>query len=516
MARTLNKYMFDNAVNYSDAKRRFNEASRLLGGHDSAAGAFYEAWNAGRQTIRAYHDEEHFYDIAGREAIRDWANAVRFRAGIYHDVVRQHVDVKGDNKKGFAPGIEEAIGQYICREGKTIYLANDPALKNDALFQAALALFNVDENERSKNDIVLSPTTEQPAGQNELLSTLYAIQQAKAIGISAKYILAEMAHIRATIPFQFESLEGQLHVANEVLPTQQRLSADEMKQVLIGAVRMANADLASFTKPFDEFIKGSRAMMLESIAGTPDNFDKPAFMLAAAMRPVSFLDRMLAGKTRIFHSAHGQPDAASLAADEEKAMENSRIMGDYLYANASAATLVAAIHVANTPEGETPSVDVSLEALLYRQFTLTPRASGQLSEHGKIALKECQKKILITDQVAAYLLETLGSEGIKKLAKLAHATGVQSAPAKPGMGTKESANDFLQEAAALFAEKGVDFTAVRHDLEQAMQSLALPFVSREQYTQRTEETKTHLQKLLRSDSWKGNGWMQGQQGQKPF
>ncbi len=483
--------MSEGISSYASVSQKFDAANSMLVGHpaDSQA-ALRQAWDAGRQPIRSYHSEQHFLDVAGRGEITDWVEAVRFRAGINHDVVYQHVDNKGENKTGFAPHVEDTISRYIKRSGNTITLSDNEDLKDDTLFQAALKIFNFSEEKRTtKEGITLSPFF----GQNEFLSALYAMEQARALGIPDKYILAEMTHIQGTVPFEahnhFNTLENRLEEANELLAPQKQLSGDEILKVIKSSVRMANADVDSFRRNFGEFIVDTRNLMVENVAGSPDHLDKPAFMLTACMGPVGFLEGTVAAKSpqgekRIFHAVHGQPDGAAMERDENKGIENIYTMGEYLRANAAAVAMVTALHVANTPVNETPSTDISLNALLNRDFSLEARAKGELSKFGATALAEAKKRNLITDPVGAYLLETLGSDGIKELAQLANKTGINPARAtpsspdpKPGMNTKELADTFLNKAAEIFSSKGVDFADVRKDLEGIQKTQELPVVN---------------------------------------
>ncbi|MBY0406146.1 MAG: hypothetical protein K2Q01_00510, partial [Rickettsiales bacterium] len=197
---------------YQKARAMFGQANEMLAGKKLDDGAaFVEAWKSGEQTIRTYHDEEHFFDVAGRDGVKDVMSAVRFRAGVNHDVVYQHVDAKGDNQTGFSDGVEKKIAKFISRKGDSIYLSASPELKEDRLFQAALTLFDFNESDRmSKDGIKLDPYDRQ----NELLSALYAIEQGRALGIPDKYILAEVAHIQGTVPFgpaeHFEAMQEKL------------------------------------------------------------------------------------------------------------------------------------------------------------------------------------------------------------------------------------------------------------------------------------------------------------------
>ena len=275
---------------YFEARQKFSDAnSMLIGKAVDDRELFSQAWGAGEQQIRTYHDDEHFFDIAGRGKLESVMDAVRFRAGINHDVVYQHVDAKGKHHTGFAPEVEEVLGKYITRQGGAIALSKDPQLADDTLFQATLQLFNIDEAKRTGEGITLSPF----AGQNELLSALYAVEQGKKLGVPNKYILAEVAHIQGTVPFgpegHFEELKKRLEQANSTLPD--KLSKSEITEAIKSSVRMANVDVASFTKEFPDFIKDSRALLVENVAVNPENLDKPAFMLAASMGPVGFFRR---------------------------------------------------------------------------------------------------------------------------------------------------------------------------------------------------------------------------------
>ncbi|MBY0406277.1 MAG: hypothetical protein K2Q01_01175, partial [Rickettsiales bacterium] len=279
-----------------------------------------------------------------------------------------------------------------------------------------------------------------------------------------------------------------------------------------------NMDVSSFAKDFKDFIPDSRALLVENVEDGPNQLDTPSSALKALMGPVKFLGEFIgpnspSGKNRIFHSVNGEVDSTALAAKEFKALENIAAMSQYFRANASAVALVTALHVA-----EGGDVKASITKLLHRNFTLKPHKESALTLAGKTALQETKKDILMTDQVAGYLLTSLGSDGIEKLAKLSAETGIvlNEKMKTDGMETKEKAIAFLDKAKDIFESKRVSFGAIKHDLTEGMHAKPLPAITADDYAKKAQESRGKLDKQLNSmgstmdklmsGDWKKAGW----------
>lgn len=470
----------------------FTKASLFLAPQaspETCEGFFNNVWDSGQQTNRFFHDSEHFLDIAGRGKIQNWLDAVHFRAGMNHDVVYHHIDIKehlqkpvqadtGSDKqtKGFAPGVRKLIGGYVTGDIH-LQLSRSPSLDDDKLFQAALTIFGFDNAKRKNEGISLNPLN----GQNEFLSALYGMKQAQALGIPDKYILAEMAHIEATIPFgpqsgshdRFELLEDRLTVANDALKA--GLGDKDIERVVHSAVEMANKDVASFKWDFSRFIKRTFLFNAENVQGSVENLDKPAPFFQNCLGTALFLESVVGDPEKaIFHSFRNHPHKKERTKDENKAKSNILTLREYLTANAVAVALMTALENANNPTNEPEHQ--KLDYLFLHKFSLKATHTGELTAYGKAALKYARKEggTLISDPVAAFLLEELGSDAIKQLANVAKEHGIEPVPAndahnnpypKPGMLTKQTAEDFLSKVEELFCDKDMDFAPVRHQLE---------------------------------------------------
>lgn len=476
---------------YTLARPLFFKSNEILSeGRPDSAAAFETIMAAGEQKSRFFHDSDHFFGVANKTEINNWIDAVRFRAAMNHDIVYHQVDVKGENKRsGIVPDVEKKIEPFIVRQGKAIYINPDPSLSDNILFQAALKFFNFDDKTRISKKIELNPFS----GQNEFLSALYAIEQAKELGIPDKYILAEMVHIAGTVPFLepnvFTSYRDRLALANKCLPQDKRLTVDEIERTMRSATDMANQDVVNFRENFkDKFLPNAYLIAVENVAGDKRNMSIPAYFLQASSGQANFLSHVgecSVNKTKsVFHGYKNDPAPNVLKEWESLARENINALVEYSRATSAAVVMMTALHMVHSPAAE-PSADVQMDELFSRDYTLHPFVEGKLTTEGKVALDYAQHRIqggcepaYVSDNVAAYLFEMLGSEGIKELGMIADATSIHPQAAieikgiagKPGVDRRQSAEDFLSEVERVFKKHHVDYARVTEELSNLLKS----------------------------------------------
>ncbi len=449
-------------------QQRFRQCVEKLGGDGAKSdNAFAPVWNAGRQACRKFHDINHFYEVAGKNkpAHPSAMQAIRYMAGMYHDVVYRQVDSR-THASGFTPEILATLDKYLVQQNGTYVLREDLPEQNRLLYQAAVEIF--------------TPPGQPLKVTNEFLSALYGMENAKSLGIADKHILAMMAHIEATLPFgppdHFDKLEVRLRKANELLPSSQQLSEREIESTMKSAAHTANVDVIGFRQKFSVFMNKTYDLTYE-MCGGKEALDNPDTMLRACMGQTGFLEDCVLKnpQARVYHSAYSEPADFKLQTHERRAEQNIRVMGEYMRANAVTASLVTALHISqhqSAPEIQ----DISLNSLLRRNFRLYPEPEGLLNEAGEIALTQMKKQTLVTDEVAAYLMESMGSDVIHKLGNLANETGICPDPAKgkPGIATPETAKAFLNKVKALCKEENIDYSIISETLSTVMQADIMP------------------------------------------
>ncbi len=508
------------------AAQQFIEANRILGSKapvEQLRAEFGRVWETGEQMMRGYHDTAHFLDIAGEGKVTTPERAVRFLSGMNHDVAYVGVDAKGGDRSGFTKEVGERLkSKYIdVAPDGSITLKPAASLPTDPLFQEAVKLFSSDKMPLvdANGKVVPGAKLNATAGQNEFLSALYALEQGKALGLPDKVIIDQISHIQGTVPFDkpshFAELQTKLIETYSKLPEFKGATPDVIKaaaeKTIRSTVDMANADVMSFSKNTPEkFIAETTRLMYENVAGGPDMLDRPASMLAALVGPEGFLERGIPafklegmveksakGIATIYHAEPGaSPERlAEIARMEAAGVKNIRIMGEYLRANQAAAGLATALARADGKTGE-----LSLGEMLNRNYDLKPGSKGALTPEGVAALEVSKNGGLVTDPMAAYLLETLGSEGIEKLSKLIKETGVlpDAKSGKLGVDSPEAAKKFLDEVKTkVFGGNEEAFKPVRTQLEAALKAAPIKTVSPEDLVNRNaEKAKTFAKDAL--------------------
>lgn len=423
------------------AHLRFQRAVMILtNNHDPKKGQvatiFTQIWHSGSQPNRFFHTTSHYFNVAGSTKIRSPLDAVRFFAGMTHDVVSC-----ADQKNGITTQIHAELAPYFLKKGEGFFIRNVSDAKQDPLFAAALDIFGLAAGER------LSPT----AGQNEFLSGIYALKKGRELGIPDRYLVAILAHIESTIAFgapdRFQILEKRLRATNQRLSVP--LTEEEIVSTLRSAMHMANRDVRDFKRDFSAFINGTRLLLRENAKNHATTLDTPEHLFKECMNMALFLENIrTASQQRSRCIFHISPYATILERDailaaEATGQEIILRASEYLRANAAAAALVGAIAVHQKSNN---SLSLILDHALLLQL---PQAQTALSCSPEV-LAETSKNILTTDQVAGYLLTHLGTEGVEKLSALANNINSASEKSHEGLGNPSSASAFLCQAQELF------------------------------------------------------------------
>ncbi|MFO1242261.1 MAG: hypothetical protein U1E36_03550 [Rickettsiales bacterium] len=451
---------------------------------EKSATALREIVDAGEQAARFYHDTQHFLAIASSNEITDWLSAVRYRAGLNHDVVYHHVDLKGNDGVGFTPAIHNKLEKYI-EDGHPLKVKDDLNLSEDKLFKAAVLLFGYNEDERLKGNLKLNPLDRQ----NEFLSALYAIEQGRALGIPDKYILAEIVHIRATVPFGppdiFSEINKNLRIINDDLSTRDTLTNYDINRIMHSAVDMANTDVVDFKRDFGrDFLANGYRLYYENAPEAYSNFNVPSGFLQTIAKQEWFLSNIVMagsqkGTNSVFHAFDSAPSATVAKEWEEKACQNIKALKVFTQANASAVMLLTSLYVAQ-------GGDARRELENYRDNPLPSQHPAELSDSGMIVYNYLKHQndgrgSLVTEPTALYLLERLGSDGVEKLYNLVNQTGIDpieiGKESKPGIRTHKTASAFLSNAAKIFKEHGIEFEKVKKDLHCLLPPKNLPNIS---------------------------------------
>lgn len=315
---------------------------------------FDRLWHSGQQPSRYYHGCSHYRDVAGNlPAEPSPAEAVRYVAGMYHDVVYHHVDVKLSpralgGEAGFAPGVAEVL-QHLATlqthrlEGKPfveIQFNRPLDAATSALMQGAHRLFH------DRTQIETMPL-DPYRNQNEYLSALLALHDGLALGIAPRHVLAVLAMIEGTCPFgardRLVRLGERLNQASHTL--QQAglvgLSPDEQAKILYAAEAMGNCDVANFREDYPAFIANSRKLLAEALPRLGDDFDNPAAMLTAMRNMCQFMEFVASHDTMcVFHHADGTPHA-----DDAAAKANIAAAAIYLKASVAGIALLMADNI---------------------------------------------------------------------------------------------------------------------------------------------------------------------------
>ncbi len=317
------------------SKELYKSAIKLAGGDSELADASFSAiCSSAEQPRRFFHGFEHYMSVAASEdaPFSNIFQPVRFLAGCYHDVAYVHIDRK-DGNEGLHPAIQSAIEQFgrlhIHNDGAVSITLNDDS---PALLQAANIIFGYAPDAQ-----VIE--LQWYSNQNEYLSALFGLSSGLALGIEAKYLLAQTALIEATVPFgapdRLLKLRARLSEANQRL--EHGLDAYDIEDTLVQAEAMGNRDVIDFEKPFGAFVENSFLVLLENSMGnvSAENADViDPVMMATAMsgmaKYLSFIaDHSVATPPlrSVFHLVNGARHPM-----ESRAIANIRKLNDYLRA----------------------------------------------------------------------------------------------------------------------------------------------------------------------------------------
>jgi hypothetical protein len=303
-----------------------NAAVAILGGEPSRSVPAFEAiWQSGTQPRRFFHNVTHYASVAGAEValqrkqlglapFETSVSALRFIAGLCHDVAYVHVDAKADKASdGFAPHIRQQLETLVTlqpHESGNVLLRLHTHVAQDSLIQAVLHLFGI----KPEDDAV---QLQWYHNQNEFLSALFAVAAGRSMGLQDAQLLAIAALIEATVPFgspaRLLALKDRLLHANAMLA--EALPAEEMEALIASAEQMANQDVGDFEKHFADFVLNSQRLLLENCAGTAQgnaaDCISPVHLATAMSGMADFLMSIADASAQnpptrsIFHKANG-------------------------------------------------------------------------------------------------------------------------------------------------------------------------------------------------------------------
>ncbi len=256
---------------------------------------------------RHFHGLKHFLNIANalddeedRGSIKSpQIQAVAKHAGLSHDIVYHQVD-------GFHSDVAQTLQPYIGEITEGAPLASYTLKKkgDPTITTMAKTVFAISED--TIPDVY--------SGGNELLSAIYAAARGQAEDIPTKYLLAEMAIIEATIPFQkperMQDLEQRLKNANDRLPNNKKLTNDELADTMHVATHISNIDVIGFRGESGEFAKNTKRLISESA-----NYSQ-SLEQAKTNQRIFLKDTLLPGlqngSKTIFHGYAGVPSNETL------------------------------------------------------------------------------------------------------------------------------------------------------------------------------------------------------------
>lgn len=422
-------------------RKLFEEATRQLGGNPlpETFSMIEQAGNTALNPRRVYHTLAHFNEISdsqhirlledlpslrdnfhklGWDALYDTVTAVMVRAGAHHDII-YHVDADYIPARILRQETLDILPPQSVDLPYSDYsvTSSDPEGPEGTLLDMARSLFDV-----RPRDIL-----NQFTGKNEFLSAVYAGLQGLKEGIPLKYLMAEMAMIETTRPFEdadrMDRLKKRLDAANGLLPIAERMDGQEMDAFLLGATHLANVDVLDFARSFDHFLKGSVALLHE--AGRPCSTLEDYFIRAGNREAffLNLLNKIHGGDVAIFHNIRigderaGEffPPRGALNICESRAQENIR--KDILMCRALklSTALAAAVEVAHG-EGDLHSIPARLETT---RSALTAGYSAMRDPNmteTAMAMRECALDAPIL-ALASYLLGHVSETDLLRLSE---------------------------------------------------------------------------------------------------
>lgn len=347
---------------------------------------------------RYFHSVQHVMDVAGDD------DPVEMLAGLYHDVVYYQVD------QGLAPRIRALLDPYFVAVNGVFQLRT-PVLAVDPPVQRVCTVFGRD------------PTAPLPAlGQNEFLSAFIAAAELADL-LDAAQLTAVLACIEGTIPFR--AADSFARLAERLATTPLAATGPEaVRQAVQRAVRIANRDVANFSDPQPgRFLDNTWALIPES---NPSLQNAALYTIRdyriALEKMESFLHRL--APEAVFHAYADQPDAATLAALQQRTRHNLSVAVGYLHVKLYTIALLEALAVATG--GDAPLVyfmgDLRYQGagfLRIEDFLLPPAGQAAatdidptvqaLLEEGRTEESSYDMK---TSPISAYFYCFLGHSGI--------------------------------------------------------------------------------------------------------
>jgi len=462
----------DAARDESQSLRHYREtfvsATRTLGGQEQEE-TFSRIKRAGDASLnprRLYHTLAHFQEISAAAHLRlledmapfqeefrklglmplyDVVVAVMVRAGAHHDIIyhvdRDYIpaDILRDETFGILPprSIDAPHSDYVVTSA-------EPPGEAGVIVDMARVVFDV-----LPRDILT-----QFGGKNEFLSAVYAGLQGWKEGIPLKYLLAEMAMIEATRPFDPPDRLARLRIrfesANRLLPAASQLDREEMDAFLLGAAQLANVDVLDFARDFNHFLKGSVNLLLE--AGRPV-ITLEDYFIRARNREAFFLNllsKLHNGDAAVFHSLAvsrgGEscfPPRGAVEICEKRARENIR--KDVLMSRAlKVATALSAAIEATYGEGNLDAISSLLEANQAQMLAGYPAMRDPSMMETAMAIRDGAHSIPLLG-LASYLLGHLSETSLLRLSeKTSHQFQAYQERFTAAFATRKTARELLE------------------------------------------------------------------------
>ncbi len=372
---------------------------------DEIESASFLVYRAMTNRSRHYHDLTHLFHVA-----RDLPALAKL-AAIYHDVVYFSVD------GGFPTDVGERLADVMVCHDDRIYLTTSA----DEMVSDVATIFGFTAGQQLK----------QEGGLSEFLSAVLAVRELRNF-LSDQNLWAVAACIEATIPFR-PAVDG-------VTPTDLlgmrlgclrrgtlSLTEEEIHDIKILAVRIANADVQSFGKPeLSHFIENTWQILTETNA---DFHQAGAYSILtyreSLVRMKMFLSHL--DPTVIFRQYGNTPDHDSYQTLIECSKDHLRDSLEYVKAHIVATSVVEALAERSGGDGPLSYFIGAADAGIFQNLAAVDRApnvknSNQPSWNDQV-MAELKSKLAGVPRfdhallpLAAYFYELLGSGGIAELA----------------------------------------------------------------------------------------------------
>lgn len=260
-------------------------------------------------TFRSYHGDDHGAFVGQPHVpeplaaamagtmTRTEAGAVLALAGLFHDAAYKHVDTLDETgRRAWPSTLREMIGEHAQyerteRDGKAVFVTRLTAQgQADPVTRMVAHVFQVTDEGIAHHQ-----------GGNEFDSALAAAKFLEGKNTPARFIVAVVAAIAATVPFRPALVEedgvvsdgymGELAqrvktVSLTVDGERRTLDWRETDDVMLVAVQLANRDVSPFMLPnnFGQVVSGGRGVKKEEVPELRAVADNIQSLLAAASR----------------------------------------------------------------------------------------------------------------------------------------------------------------------------------------------------------------------------------------